>query len=33
MSKLDIGSASATLSLLEIKGLIREELGEVRKTF
>lgn len=32
-SKLDIGTASATLSLLEIKGLIAEELGEVRKTF
>lgn len=32
-SKLDIGNASATLSLLEIKGLIVEELGEVRKTF
>jgi len=32
-SKLDIGNASATLSLLEIKGLITEELGEVRKTF
>lgn len=32
-SNLDIGNASATLSLLEIKGLIVEELGEVRKTF
>ncbi|MEX0919136.1 MAG: DNA-processing protein DprA [Parcubacteria group bacterium] len=32
-SKLDTGLASATLSLLEIKGLITEELGEVRKTF
>jgi DNA processing protein len=32
-SKLDTGSASAILSLLEIKGLITEELGEVRKTF
>ncbi|MEX2013301.1 MAG: DNA-processing protein DprA [Parcubacteria group bacterium] len=32
-SKLDTGNASATLSLLEIKGLIIEELGEVRKTF
>jgi DNA processing protein len=32
-SKLDISRASATLSLLEIKGLIVEELGEVRKTF
>lgn len=32
-SKFDIGNASATLSLLEIKGLIKEELGEVRKTF
>lgn len=33
MSKLDTSTASATLSLLEIKGLIVEELGEVRKTF
>ncbi len=32
-SKLDISRASSTLSLLEIKGLIVEELGEVRKTF
>lgn len=32
-SKLNISAASATLSLLEIKGLIVEELGEVRKTF
>lgn len=32
-SKLDTGSASAILSLLEIKGLIKEEMGEVRKTF
>ena len=32
-SKLDTGAASANLSLLEIKGLIVEELGEVRKTF
>ncbi len=32
-SKLDTGSANAILSLLEIKGLIAEELGEVRKTF
>ncbi|MEX2014162.1 MAG: DNA-processing protein DprA [Parcubacteria group bacterium] len=32
-SKMDTGTASATLSLLEIKGLISEELGEVRKTF
>lgn len=32
-SKLDTGSASAVLSLLEIKGLIIEELGEIRKTF
>ena len=32
-SKLEISMASATLSLLEIKGLIREELGEVHKTF
>lgn len=33
LSKLDISKASAALSLLEIKGLIVEELGEVRKTF
>ena len=33
LSKLETGSASAVLSLLEIKGLITEELGEVRKTF
>ena len=32
-SKLDTGTANAILSLLEIKGLITEELGEVRKTF
>ena len=32
-SKLDISKASSILSLLEIKGLIVEELGEVRKTF
>ncbi|MBX4188974.1 DNA-processing protein DprA [Candidatus Parcubacteria bacterium] len=32
-SKFEISRASATLSLLEIKGLIAEELGEVRKTF
>lgn len=32
-SKLETGTASAVLSLLEIKGLITEELGEVRKTF
>ena len=32
-SKLDTGSASAILSLLEIKGLITEQMGEVRKTF
>lgn len=32
-SKFDVGKASAVLSLLEIKGLITEELGEVRKTF
>jgi DNA processing protein len=32
-SKLETGDATATLSLLEIKGLIKEELGEVRKTF
>lgn len=33
LSKLDTSTASATLSLLEIKGLIREEMGEVRKNF
>jgi DNA processing protein len=32
-SKFDTGHASAILSLLEIKGLIKEEMGEVRKTF
>lgn len=32
-SKFDIGKASAILSLLEIKGLISEEMGEVRKNF
>ncbi len=32
-SKMDTGSASAILSLLEIKGLITEQMGEVRKTF
>ncbi|MEK7194269.1 MAG: DNA-processing protein DprA [Patescibacteria group bacterium] len=32
-SKFDISKASAVLSLLEIKGLIVEELGFVRKTF
>ncbi len=32
-SKLETGSASAILSLLEIKGLIAEELGEVRRTY
>jgi DNA processing protein len=32
-SKFDVGHASAILSLLEIKGLITEEMGEVRKTF
>jgi DNA processing protein len=32
-SKLETGLATAVLSLLEIKGLITEELGEVRKTF
>ncbi len=32
-SKFDISKANAVLSLLEIKGLIVEELGEVRKTF
>jgi DNA processing protein len=32
-SKLQISEANAVLSLLEIKGLIKEELGEVRKTF
>lgn len=32
-SRFDTGVANAILSLLEIKGLIKEELGEVRKTF
>jgi DNA processing protein len=32
-SKFDVSKASAVLSLMEIKGLIVEELGEVRKTF
>lgn len=32
-SKLDTSSANVILSLMEIKGLITEELGEVRKTF
>lgn len=32
-SKLETGTANAILSLLEIKGLITEEMGEVRKTF
>jgi DNA processing protein len=32
-SKFEISKANAVLSLLEIKGLISEELGEVRKTF
>jgi DNA processing protein len=32
-SKMETGTANAILSLLEIKGLITEELGEVRKTF
>lgn len=32
-SKLDISKANAVMSLLEIKGLIAEELGEIRKTF
>ncbi len=32
-SKLETSAASAALSLLEIKGLIKEEMGEVRKTF
>jgi DNA processing protein len=32
-SRLDTGVANAILSLLEIKGLIKEELGEVRRTF
>lgn len=32
-SKFDTSRANAVLSLLEIKGLIAEELGEVRKTF
>ncbi|MEK7187069.1 MAG: DNA-processing protein DprA [Patescibacteria group bacterium] len=32
-SKLNISKANAILSLMEIKGLIKEELGEVRRTF
>lgn len=32
-SKINISQANAVLSLMEIKGLIKEELGEVRKTF
>ena len=32
-SKMETSAATAVLSLLEIKGLIKEELGEVRKTF
>lgn len=32
-SKFETSKANAVLSLLEIKGLIVEELGEVRKTF
>lgn len=32
-SKMNISQANAVLSLMEIKGLIKEELGEVRKTF
>jgi len=32
-SKMNISEANAVLSLMEIKGLIKEELGEVRKTF
>ena len=32
-SKLNIGQANAVLTLMEIKGLIKEEMGEVRKTF
>lgn len=32
-SKLDISTANSVLMLMEIKGLIKEELGEVRKTF
>jgi DNA processing protein len=32
-SKLETSQANAVLSLLEIKGLITEEMGEVRKTF
>ena len=32
-SKINISQANAVLSLMEIKGLIKEEMGEVRKTF
>jgi DNA processing protein len=31
--KMPTGAATAMLSIMEIKGLIKEELGEVRKTF
>lgn len=33
LSKIDTGTASAVLSLMEIKGLIKEEMGEVSKNF
>lgn len=33
LSKLDISQANAVLSLMEIKGYIKEELGLVRKVF
>jgi DNA processing protein len=32
-SRLDIGLANSILSMLEIKGLIKEEMGEVRKIY
>ncbi|MBP9711439.1 MAG: DNA-processing protein DprA [Candidatus Pacebacteria bacterium] len=31
--KIEIGEANAILSIMEIKGLIKEELGEIRKIF
>jgi len=31
--KMPTGVANATLSIMEIKGLIKEELGEIRKSF
>jgi hypothetical protein len=31
--KLSTGDANALLSVMEIKGLIKEELGEIRASF